>query len=238
MRLQAIAILLLIISPAFAEPTAVIVGQSIAIPGELVMLKTTGSQGGLIYCWDSFPKSTKHFFFPVLLPIGITPDGQVEWEHAAIFSSLNRGKFAILLAVAKDDLPALAVHEIAVGEPLPPPPPPPAPLTGLAKLVYEWALADTPVAKRQEYATALAGSFSLMAAKIAAGTVTRSQDIIDQTTTVNRQAIGAAGKVAWMPWFQRLRVYLNVESKAGRLVTPNHHAGAWSQIAKGLRAVK
>ena len=138
-NLQILLILTLLVGEAFcesptkpkshvAQPVALIVGHNTAVPGELVMLKTTGSQGGVLYRWDSFPNSTPHFFWPVLLPTGVGPDGQLTYENAAIFSSLNQGRFAIILAVAESNQPALCVHEIAVGnDPGPNPPDPPDP---------------------------------------------------------------------------------------------------------------
>ena len=174
-------------------------------------------------------------------------------EGVSLFWSDKPGKFQINVMVvdcSKNKFIPLS-ETIAVGsdpgpDPIPPgpdppdpdPPPTPDPLTGLALLAYDWALSETPTVKRVEYATGLAGSFSGMAAKIAAGTVSKPQDIIDQTTAANRAAIGVAGRAAWLPWFERLRVYLNAESKAGRLVTPEHYAMAWREIADGLEVVR
>ena len=152
--------------------------------------------------------------------------------------------YVFVWIVSADGKVDVAVRTLPRGPTPPPgpdppiPPPTPDPLTGLALLAYDWALSETPTVKRVEYATGLAGSFSGMAAKIAAGTVSKPQDIIDQTTAANRAAIGETGRAAWLPWFERLRVYLNAESKAGRLVTPEHYAAAWRQIAKGLEAVR
>jgi len=110
-----------------AAPVAKIAGKATAQPGEIVQLKTTGSVGGPMFVWQSFPTSMNHFFLPVLLPIGANPDGSYQFEHAAIFSSLNKGRYAVILAVAQADQVALALHEIRVGEPGPDPNPDPDP---------------------------------------------------------------------------------------------------------------
>ncbi len=180
----------------------------------------------------------------------VTDHLQVESRYmqpaTALFWAAAPGKYrvsAIVVAIEKDNLVGeslSAVVKVEGDAPVPPPPPPdpPSPLTGLSKLVYDWALTETPQAKRVVYASALSRSYDGMAAKIAAGAVKTPQDIIDQTTAANRAAIGEAGRTAWLPFFQQLRVHCNTASKAGLLVTPEHHAAAWRQIAKGLEAVR
>ena len=171
---------------------------------------------------------------PLPLPAGTT----------LIFGETPQAFVFVWLVTSPDGKVDVAVRTLPRG-PLPPPgpdppipPPTPDPLTGLAKMAYDWAVAVTPDAKRKEYGTALSVSFSGMAAKIAAGAVSKPQEIIDQTTAANRAAVGEAGRAAWLPWFEKLRVYLNSESKAGRLVTPEHYTVAWREIAKGLEAVR
>jgi len=170
-------------------------------------------------------------------------------DGSALFWTQTPGAYTVnAIAVdwaAKRLTPLMAVVQVVGDGPTPPPgpdppipPSPPDPLTGLALLAYDWALSETPAVKRVEYATGLAGSFGAMAAKIAAGAVSKPQEIIDQTTAANRAAVGEAGRAAWLPWFEKLRVYLNSESKAGRLVTPEHYTVAWREIAKGLEAVR
>ena len=214
---------------------AVIDGPKEVAAGHPAWFQITGLASGASAAW--FPSAHLQAGPPHLV------------ECSALFWTQTPGSYTVnAIAVdweAKRLTPLMATVQVVGDGPLPPPdpdppipPPTPDPLTGLALLAYDWALSETPTVKRVEYATGLAGSFSGMAAKIAAGTVSKPQDIIDQTTAANRAAIGETGRAAWLPWFERLRVYLNAESKAGRLVTPEHYAAAWRQIAKGLEAVR
>jgi hypothetical protein len=124
-------------------------------------------------------------------------------------------------------------------QPVPPgpgPEPQPDPLSGLAKDARDWAsvvsVANRPLAKP------LADAFEAIAAQIAAGTLATPETVQAASKLANRAALGDAGATAWMPWFEKLQVFLAAETKAGRMANVADIRTKWLDIAKGLRAVQ
>lgn len=164
-----------------------------------------------------------------------------EGVSQAIFRFVDEfGRFhGVYATVGPDGTLTLKTCYLVVGDsvspPTPPVPPAPDPLTGLAKLVHDWAATLPDDAKAK--APALAASFESIASQMAAGTLKFADEIIKATAEANRTALGDK-RDNWVVWAQQLQKHLNAESQAGRLKTVEEHRAAWLDIAKGLRAVK
>jgi hypothetical protein len=92
-------------------------------------------------------------------------------------------------------------------------------------------------ALHRDKSTALANSFSSMAAAIAAGTLSKPQDILSQTRFSNNEALGASVD-AWKKWGECLSDALSLLHETGKLKTPEDYRVAWEEIAAGLRGAK
>jgi hypothetical protein len=163
----------------------------------------------------------------------------LEGGKIAIFQG-SPGMYAVCFIPPGDTAQPLVANVTLGGaappdDPDDPDPPTPPPLTGLAKQTHDWAITLVP-STAQLKCQAVAQSFSSVASQIAAGTLTDPAKIIEATRTSNLAAAG--DRDAWLPFFEKLRVYLNAESQAGRLVTAEQYRAAWVAIAKGLEAVR
>lgn len=120
--------------------------------------------------------------------------------------------------------------------PTPPTPPPGPPLSALAAQTRDWVITLVPptAAIRCEL---VAQSFSAISSQMAAGTLAEPAKIIAATRDANQAAVGEL-RDAWLPFFQKVRKYLNAESAAGRLATLAQHQAVWNDLAAGLRAAK
>lgn len=117
-----------------------------------------------------------------------------------------------------------------------PQPPPFNPLSPLATQIRDWASTLVPtnaLVKRD----AVAQSLDSVRAQMAAGTLTEPAKIVAATRDANQAAVGEL-RESWLPFFEKLRDYLNAESQAGRLATVEQHIAVWKGISEGLRAVK
>lgn len=213
--------------------TAVIEGPKKSAPGDLIVLDASKSQAN-DFAWR-LVNSDKAF-----LP--------VEAGRKVVFASGQPGIYSFVLAVALADKVALTQHDVTIGPPNPPPtpippsppnPPGPTPLPpgkyGLATLARDWAPSTAPSLAAN--ARSLASSFHSIASAIAAGTLTLPVDILAETKTSNRTALGADAAI-WQTWFANLATKLQSLSTAGTLATPDDYATAWREIAAGLEAVK
>jgi hypothetical protein len=230
-----------------AAPLAVISGPDRANQGDLVVLDATASQNALGFAWV-LVDSDKSF-----LPVD---DGK-----RVVFATGTSGRFTFVLVAAGADgqgkpLVSLARHAVVVGDaptpgpnppPGPGPPTPPGPQPGppplppgrfnLATQSRDWAsLVQLDAAARKSSASALAGSFDAMAAKIAAGPIKTIQEAIDQTRQSNQAALGAYAP-AWMPWAARWNQAMAALHESGQVKTLADCADAWRETAIGLRAV-
>jgi hypothetical protein len=218
-----------------ADPTAVIVGPSQALPGDLIVLDGGSSQAtGFAWVLADSDKS----FLPV--------DG----GRRLVFATGTPGKYTFILVTALaggDANPrvALARHVVVVGDdPTPPVPPGPDPLPpgrfNLAAQARDWTtLVKLPAVDRRRTAELVAGSFESVASAIAAGAMTKVGDALAKLVAANQSALSpseyAAWKADWNPKFQSAMTQLD---DAGKLPALADVAAAFLEIAQGLRAVR
>lgn len=232
------AIVIAFVSAPFSQSanaaTAKIVGPTGAAPGDLVVL-TASESAGKSYAWTCVPATNNMLV--------------VDGGERFILSSAAEKTYVIVLAVADaDGSVAVTQHTVAIGtappspgpEPGPPSPgpgpPTPTPLPELGEKARQWKSLVTDPAKGAT-AKSLAGSFRSIAAAIAAGVLTRPEDIVRATLESNYVALGGKGSAthaAWQPFFSALNLELNTRSQAGMLKTPESHRQAWVDLAAGL----
>lgn len=192
------------------------------------------------------------------------PEGYdlAEWTfdegRTVVFATAQPGTYQFVLAaavtVSSDAEPTLllAEHTLVVGgpQPNPKPPAPPAPPQpepepqpdlpegefGLARTVYDLALAAVPASERS-LAANLAENYRAVAAQIVAGTLLAPEEILAATAEGNRTALKAKAE-AWRPFFTALAERMKVLDSASRLATSEDYASAWTEIATGLDAVR
>lgn len=222
-----------------SAPKAVITGPTNASPGDLVILKSSASENAVGFAW-ALIDSDKTFY---------EPPGSGD----AIFACGTPGRytFALVAANVVDGKPlvSIAKHTVTLGQPGPGPNPPgpnpgpnPNPLPpgkyGLAQFARDSAagVALDANAKRSS-AAALANSFDSIAATVAAGAITKPEEIIAATKSSNINALGQ-NRLPWTAWGGALQAKLNQLSESRQMVTPDDHITAWREIAAGLRAVQ
>lgn len=205
---------------------------------QLNVLPTAGKSLGCVTApepgkWLVFGPDSLKFVQPTIL----------EGGKIAIFEGAP-GLYAVCFIPPGDTAQPL-VANVTLGAADPPPGPGPGPgpepgpdppLTGLSKQVRDWATTLVPSNARLK-CQAVAQSFSTVASQIGAGTLAAPSQIIAVTTQANRESAGAT-RDDWLPFFEQLRKYLNTESQAGRLATPEQHRVTWLAIAQGLEAVR
>lgn len=135
-------------------------------------------------------------------------------------------------------------HRIVIGKPGPgpvppepdpdPDPPKPDPLTGLAKTVYELALA----ANDKATAAKIADNYQGVSAAINAGAY--SGDLFAAKTKIVGDLFKlnnplASGKPAWTTMFDRLNEIFGAADQAGELSSVAEIAKRFSEIERGLR---
>ncbi len=182
------------------------------------------------------------------------PDGYEidRWTFDAgrtvVFAAAEPGAYRFVLAAAVPDSaggpPQLVLAEhtlIVTGAPTPSPHPEPGPSLpegtfGLARMVYDLARAEVPVASRND-ALSLAENYRAVAARIVAGTLAEPDAILAATAEDNRAALGAGVEV-WRPFFAALAARMKSLDAAGRLAEPADYATAWNEISAGLGALR
>ncbi|MGB9619091.1 MAG: hypothetical protein ACPL7K_01610 [Armatimonadota bacterium] len=143
---------------------------------------------------------------------------------------LGNGRWAIVLAVG--DPPRVEIVYLAV-QPGPGPAPPRPEIPEAERLAREWlSLVQEPARSR---AGALAAAFRNVAERIEKGDLTDATAIIEASTQANREALGA-DRNAWLPWFEKLRSYMNTLAESGKLKTVEEHAKLFREIANGLNS--
>lgn len=207
-------------------------GPTTAAPGDLVVLRLV-APGATNYKWV-LANSSKTF-----LPV----DGGVN----VVFASGEHKEFIFVGSASDATSLGSVVHRLAIGEPepepLPNPPgptPPPTPLPdGKFKLA---AFAFTEAGKvtsanRPAAAKNLANSFRGIASAIAAGALSKPEEILAKTLTGNQTALGG-DRAAWSAFGVSLSTELERLHAAGTLRVPADYQTAWDEIATGLEAVK
>lgn len=135
------------------------------------------------------------------------------------------GRWAIVLAIGdppRVEIVYLQREDLPSPSPLVPEP---------TRLAREW-LALVPVQARAR-AGALAAAFRAVAVEIEAGKLKDPAAIIQASTERNRAAL-EDDRNAWLPWFEKLRDYMNGLVEKGGLKTPGEHARLFREIADGL----
>lgn len=139
---------------------------------------------------------------------------------------VGEGRWAIVLAMG--DPPRVEILYLRQEDaPIPPSPLVPEP----TRLAREWLGLAAPQARSR--AAALAQAFREVAAEIENGKLKDPAAIIQASTERNRASLGE-DRNAWLPWFEKLREYMNTLADKGGLKTAADHAVFFRQIADGL----
>ena len=142
------------------------------------------------------------------------------------FVQVAPGRFVIFAVTGTPG--KLSRHTLLIDADAPPQPETPE----AVRKVREW-LALVPPESRGA-AGALADAFLSVAKRIEAGELKTPAEIVAASKAANNAALGD-GRNAWLPFFEKLRDYMNAEAEAGRLVSAADHARLFKQIAEGLR---
>jgi hypothetical protein len=110
---------------------------------------------------------------------------------------------------------------------------------GLAKKSYDAAMASVPSGARKA-GVPLANSFKGIASSIKAGVLKDASSILKQTQTSNQSALSSVqvSNKDWDTFFNQLQKELYPLYTSNKLVTPDHYADAWNEVAAGLEKVK
>jgi len=191
-------------------------------------------------------ESTADSFKWVLVPNSIDFEVYDEGQRA-VFSARHPGEYMFIVGCAYQGTIDIVTHIVTIegGDPGPPnPPDPPHPpnpnIPDVRKpdssVLFEWVAYWCSQAQRSKYETLyVAGSFEGVAAQISAGVLTDTESIIEATVNANRQALGDS-ITDWLPVLREIQTELKSRAEAGILVTPEQHAVAWREIAKGMRS--
>ncbi|GAB6185894.1 hypothetical protein [Thermopirellula anaerolimosa] len=152
----------------------------------------------------------------------------VEGADDAAVVPVAPGRWVLVWAAGSPAKLQTAVVTVGPSDPAPPTPQPEAEASRLAR---EW-LSQVPEKARAK-APQLAGAFRNSAERIDRDELTTVAGIIEAAAETNRKALGE-DRNAWLPWFERLRTYMNGLAEAGNLKTPAQHAALFRDIAKGL----
>lgn len=207
-------------------------GPAVAAPGDLVILRLV-APGATNYKWV-LANSNKTF-----LPV----DGGAN----VVFASGEQKEFLFVGSASDATSLGSVIHKIKIGqpepEPLPNPPgptPPPTPLPDgkfkLAAFAFNEA-GKVQSANKSAAAKNLANSFRGIASAIAAGALSKPEEILAKTLTGNQTALGG-DRSAWSAWGVSLSKNLELLNADGRLRLPADYQTAWDEIATGLEAVK
>ncbi len=140
----------------------------------------------------------------------------------------------------------LLITRVQIGTgPTPPDPNPPTPdpvfpdgKFKLASTAYKLGMKVTP--ENRKAALELSKSFTSMASTIAAGAITKPEEILTKTTDANRAALDRAGvnKETWQQFFTDLQEVTYALYKDKKLVTADDYITAWRELSQGLEKVK
>jgi len=141
---------------------------------------------------------------------------------------LGSNRFAIILAIGNPP----RIHIVYFGELADPGPTPGPTIAEATRLAREWLLVVPEQARAR--APLLAAAFESVARRIEQGELKDVQAIIAASTAANREALGDL-RNDWLPWFEKLRQYMNGLADAGRLASGADHARLFREIAEGLK---
>lgn len=154
-----------------------------------------------------------------------TPDFEVFADgRRAVFSARIEGEYQFIVACAKGGTVDVVSHVIRVVGP------PPMPVTdSLAEWIPFWNWVEM---LPQDECKALAASFEEIAAR--QDELTKPEDWLRATAEANRAVLGDR-LPAWKPMLDKIGTALRKRAESGALDTPEEHAAAWLEVAKGLR---
>lgn len=214
---------------AVAQPKASIVGPSGGIPGDLLVLDSSESDG-------------EHFAWMVEpAEVNDKPSFLVLENGRKCLVCSVPGRYVVVLAVGDADGISMAKWTVIVaGQPRPnpkpkpdnPKPKPTPSKFGLVKVAQD-AVALVPSHARSKAAD-LADAFDAVASQIAAGALTSVDAVIAENRTQSRDALGGSLD-AWRPATSTISKQVGVLASEGHIKTLADHQEAWEEIAKGLR---
>lgn len=239
---------------AFAEaPRAVIVGPSVGQAGDLIVLDA-GASVGTHFAWVVTPELPPPRL--TILPL--------ESGRKCLVTSVP-GTYQVMLVAANGEGIAVGKWQVKIGGDVPPgpePPPPnpqpvpptptpvpptptptpptPAPIPpgrfGIAAQVVTFAALVTSPNKKSE-ATALASSCDVLAARIAAGTLSGASAILKEFLKANEATLGT-NLSHWSGFGNKYSEVMSAAYKAGKLNTSDDWATWLRETAIGLRAIQ
>lgn len=222
----AVGLVLLLTTYAEAQAVARILGPTGGKPGDLIVLDA-GESVAASYAWEVFPAEARRNLLSV--------DG----GKRAVFASGSPGVYTFVLAVAKQDAVATAVHTVDLGGPGPgpeppppvppgpapvPPPVPPAPLSEWATWARDSRATIGP--EGGAWIASVAADLDTVAASAAAGVIRDPQAMLQQT------ADKLQGYAGWQQW----RTVWVAKLRQANPTTLDELVTIWREIAKGLRA--
>lgn len=233
------------------DPVAKISGPAASEPGDLVILKTTGSVGNK-YKWLIHPAAIQSKAFAV------------ENGQTLIFASRTPCDATFWLIAVADNEVAIAQHELKNGggappeppgpgpkppDPVPPKPPdpappnPPDPAPGdsvglLRKAAKDLAVKTVPDVYRSRGAAILAKVYTDGAAKIGTGAYRTTKEAREGIRGAARQEIGWETYLQWETWGNDIAPYAEKVAKLDGQETLRNLQLAYAAIAAGLQEVK
>ena len=241
-----IAFCLLTATASAASPKAVINGPATAVPGELVTLDASGSQGeSLKFRWSVQPDLAGRVMFEEC-PRG---SGKIRistfpgvWHYTLfVFNADDSDVLTWTITVPGNPSPAPTPNPNPspnpAPSPTPPVPPQPTPsVFGIREQIAGWANSVTSPTRAAD-AAKLASAADSLAAAVAAGTTSGPAKILAALTAANALALG--GNIgAWKSFGVSYSAALSGLYAMGRLKTDADWAAMLRETADGLRGVK
>lgn len=245
--LPLLAFLLLAGTASAAGPKAIINGPATAVPGELVTLDASGSQGeNLRFRWSVQPDQPGRIMFEEC-PKG---SGKIRistfpgvWHYTLfVFNADDSDVLTWTITVPGNPSPAPTPNPSPNPAPTPTPPTPPVPpqptpsAFGIRDQIAGWANSVASPTRAAD-AAKLASAADSLAAAVAAGTTSGPAKILAALTAANALALG--GNIgAWKSFGVSYSAALSGLYAMGRLKTDADWAAMLRETADGLRGVK
>lgn len=206
-----------------AVPTLAPAQEDPVVEAKVVLIAPSQARVGELVRFDASDSVADSFKW-LLVPQSC-PDFEVyDAGRKAVFSARMEGEYVFIVAVAKEGTVDVVRHVIKVVGP------PPMPVTdSLAEWIPFWNWAEM---LPQDECKALAASFEEIAAR--QDELTKPEDWLRATAEANRAVLGDR-LPAWKPMLDKIGTALRKRAESGALATPEEHAAAWLEVAKGLR---
>lgn len=251
--LPLLAFLLIAGTASAAGPKAIINGPATAVPGELVTLDASGSQGeNLRFRWSVQPDQPGRIMFEEC-PKG---SGKIRistfpgtWHYTVfVFNAEDSDVLTWAVTIPGGTVPTPSPTPPAPTPPAPPSPnpappapvpptPPPQPSTfGIRDQIPVWAMTVTSPNKVAN-AARLADAADALAAAVAAGTTSGPAKILAALTAANAIALGS-DLAAWKSFGVSYSAALTGLYATGKLKTDAEWSEMLRETAAGLRMVK